>query len=271
MYLGNIENFANLMNEKALALGLTSTHFTSPHGLDNDEHYTTAYELALITNYALNNEIFCQYVSTKSISITINGYSKILNNTNELLGNLNGVYGVKTGFTNGANRCLVTSVKRDNMDIICIVLGADTKKDRTQDSIKLIEFIFKYYKPFNIKEKINTEFNNWILCNCNSFSVSKGVSNELALYLDNLNYDYFPLNSNQISSLNIYIYCNYNYTAPLSDNSIVGYLYVNIYDTNVLTLAIRNKNYIGKKNVRNFYIDIIKNYSYNLESIFYNK
>ena len=126
------------MNKKANDLGLHSTHFTSPHGLDNEMHYTTAYELALITNYVLNNSIFRNYVSTKSINITINNYSKVLKNTNELLGYLDGVYGVKTGFTNGANRCLVTAIKRNNIDIICILLGADTKKDITQYSIKFI-------------------------------------------------------------------------------------------------------------------------------------
>ena len=203
---GSVQGFADLMNKKALELGLSSTHFVTPHGLDNDDHYTTAYELAIITNYALENETFRKFVGTKSISITINNYSKTLTNTNELLGYLDGVYGVKTGFTNGANRCLVTAVKRNNMDLICIVLGADTKKNRTQDSINLIEYVFSNYSPFNLKEKINSEFENWKLCNSNSFNVSKGVSNDLEPYLENLNYDFLPLTSNQIQNLSIYIY-----------------------------------------------------------------
>lgn len=258
------------MNKKANDLGLHSTHFTSPHGLDNEMHYTTAYELALITNYALNNSIFRNYVSTKSINITINNYSKVLKNTNELLGYLDGVYGVKTGFTNGANRCLVTAIKRNNIDIICIVLGADTKKDRTQDSIKLIEYAFKYFSPINIKEKIENEFQNWILCNQNSFIVSKGTSNTLSTYLESLNYDYLPLNSNQISSLNIYIYCNYNYEAPLYKDSTIGQLYVELDDKNIIILDIKNNNSVFKKNITDFYTTILKKYSYTLESIFYN-
>lgn len=119
---GSISSFADLMNQKAVKLGLSNTHFVTPHGLDEDEHYTTAYELALLSNYAMNNEIFAKIVGTKNYTITINGYPKNITNTNELLGNLNGVYGVKTGFTNGANRCLVTACKRDNLDVICIVL-----------------------------------------------------------------------------------------------------------------------------------------------------
>ena len=135
---GSIEDFSNLMNSKAKELNLLHTNFESPHGLDSDEHYTTAYELSLLSNYALKNPIFAKIVGTKNYTITINGYPKSLSNTNELLGNLNGVYGIKTGFTNGANRCLVTACKRNNLDIICVVLGCDTKKFRTQDSIKLI-------------------------------------------------------------------------------------------------------------------------------------
>lgn len=119
---GDVSSFVGLMNNKAESLGLSNTHFESPHGLDSDNHYTTAYELSLLTDYALNNSTFLKIVGTTNYTVNINGYSKSLKNTNELLGVLNGVYGVKTGFTNGANRCLVTACKRNDMDVICIVL-----------------------------------------------------------------------------------------------------------------------------------------------------
>ena len=135
---GSIADFSELMNNKAQELGLANSHFESPHGLDSDNHYTTAYELAKLSDYALNNKTFSQIVGTKTYTATINGNPKNLSNTNELLGNLNGVYGIKTGFTNGANRCLVTACKRNDMDIICVVLGAYTKKFITQYIIKLI-------------------------------------------------------------------------------------------------------------------------------------
>jgi len=187
-----------------------------------------------------------------------------------LLGYLDGVYGVKTGFTNGANRCLVTAVKRNNMDLICIVLGADTKKDRTRDTIKLIEYAFKTFSPYNIKEKIENEFQNWILCNSNSFSVSKGSSNDISPYLENLNYEYLPLSSNQIQNLSIYIYCNYTLTAPLEKDSSIGTLAVNIDDKNIITLNIKNENSISKMTYKDFFKSLIKNYPYCLESIIFN-
>lgn len=121
-----------MMNNKAEELQLQNTHFVTPHGLDQDEHYTTAFELAKITDYALNIEKFKKIVNTKTATIHINGYEKQIANTNELLGNLNGVDGVKTGFTNNAGRCLVTSTTRNDHQIICVVLGADTKKIRTR-------------------------------------------------------------------------------------------------------------------------------------------
>lgn len=266
---GTVENFSNLMNEKANTLNLTSTHFVTPHGLDNDDHYTTAYELALITNYALNNELFCKLVGTKNYTISINGYPKKLSNTNELLGNLNGVYGVKTGFTNGANRCLVTAIKRDNMDLICIVLGADTKKDRTKDSVSLIEYSFTTFKMVNIQEKISNEFANWKLCNSSTFKVNKGISNNVDAVLEDLPFNFLPVNSNHINDISIYIYCNAEFDAPLPANSCIGYLSVSVDNKTLLTLNILNTNSIDKKSPFDFWNSLLSKYTYYLESVFY--
>lgn len=266
---GSLSGFANLMNEKCNILELTSTHFVTPHGLDNDEHFTTAYELATITNYALKNDIFRNFVGTKNYTVTINGHPKNLSNTNELLGNLNGVYGVKTGFTNGANRCLVTAIKRDNMDLICIVLGADTKKDRTKDSIQLIEYAFKNFRMINIREKIMTEFENWKLCNSSSFIVKKGLSNNVDIFLADLPFDFFPVNCNHIDNISIYIYCKTSFEAPLQMNSAIGYLTVSIDNKNILSLDIYNCNFIPQKNYTDFWNDMIKNYTSYLENLLY--
>ena len=149
------------MNRKAEELGLLHTHFTSPHGLDNPMHYTTAYELAIITDYALNIEKIAKVVNTKNYTVNINGYSKVITNTHELLGYLDGVNGVKTGFTNDAGRCLVTSVNRNGFNIIVVVLGANTKKIRTKDSIKIINYIYENYELVNLEEKILESYEKW--------------------------------------------------------------------------------------------------------------
>lgn len=266
---GDLSNFANMMNSKATSLGLSSTHFVTPHGLDDDNHYTTAYELALITNYALKNDVFANLVKTKTYTISINNHPKTLSNTNELLGNLDGFYGVKTGFTNGANRCLVTAVKRDNMDIICIVLGADTKKDRTKDSINLINYSFNNFKMVHIKEKITNEFVNWKICNSSSFRVEKGVSDSVDIIIQDIPYDFFPIKCNQTDDMSIYIYCNTELTAPLPSGSTLGYLAVSVNNQTVLTLNLYNSNSIALKSPTKFFNSFLKNYSYYLESIFY--
>ena len=82
---GTTEGFAEMMNEKAAELGLENTNFVYPHGLDHPDHYTTPYDLAILTNYALNNDKFRQVVSSSTYTVSINGYPKTIRNTNELL------------------------------------------------------------------------------------------------------------------------------------------------------------------------------------------
>ena len=257
---GSVEGFADMMNKKAAELCLTNTHYVTPHGLDDDNHYTTAYELAILTDYALNNKTFYNYVATKSYTININGYPKTLRNTNELLGNLDGVYGVKTGFTNGANRCLVTSCKRGNLDIICIVLGADSKKFRTQDSIKLIEYCFSNYEVINLKQIVDDYFNNWKAQNLDKISVFKGVSNNIDVHLKDFNYEYYPVDKKYKNNTYINIDCNYVFEAPLQANTVIGTMEINIGENNVLKFDILNTINIDKKNTLNYFSELLANF-----------
>lgn len=263
---GGITEFSNLMNKKAKELGLTNSHFESPHGLDSDNHYTTAYELALLSDYALQNKTFYNIVSTKQYTVTINGYPKTISNTNELLGNLLGVYGIKTGFTNGANRCLVSACKRDDMDIICVVLGCDTKKFRTQDSIKLIEYAFKNFQYVNISEKINEEFENWKLGNFKNFNIYKGISNDLELKISDLKNPIIPIKKDEIESLNFNISSNFDLDAPITENTVIGKITVTLNNNELVSLNILNNNSIKKKSIINYILEILSNYSVTLNS-----
>ncbi|MBR3163119.1 MAG: D-alanyl-D-alanine carboxypeptidase [Clostridia bacterium] len=261
---GSIEGFAEIMNKKSQELGLINTHFVTPHGLDNDNHFTTAYELALLTDYALNNQTFLNFVSTKNYAVTINGTQKPINNTNELLGNLNGVYGVKTGFTNGANRCLVTACKRDNLDIICVVLGADTKNFRTQDSTKLIEYTYKTYQMLDVENIINEAFSKWKQDNLSSFNISKAISNNLNPEIKNRNFKYYPVKKEDINNIKTSIECEYNLVSPLESGSKIGTIFVNIDNTSVLNYDIVNTNKIEKKNCFNYTIEFLSKFFYYL-------
>ena len=266
---GSVPEFSNLMNQNAQMLGLNNTHFVTPHGLDEEEHYTTAYELAILADYALNNEVFAQIVNTKSYTININKNSKTLNNTNELLGNLKGVYGVKTGFTNGAGRCLVTSIKRGNLDVICVVLGADTKKDRTRDSAKLIEYTFNKYEEIDIKEKIKENFEKWNEINGNRINIEKGESSKLELTLNDKDKIFtYPIEKGTEDNINIEINANLNLKAPVLENTNIGKIKVYYNAKELLEIDILNINKINKKRIKNYMSDIFKNYDNYLEGIF---
>ena len=125
---GSVEAFVSLMNRKAGELGLSSTHFVTPSGLDDftDDHYSTAEDMAKLAAYALKNEIFREICSTKTITLDLGGRSVTLWNTNRLLNSCEGVYGVKTGFTDKAGRCLITACERDGINLICVTLGDST-------------------------------------------------------------------------------------------------------------------------------------------------
>lgn len=262
---GSVPNFAELMNKKAKELGLENTSFVTPHGLDAEGHFTTAYELAILADYALQNEVFAKIVGTKNYTVTINGAPKNISNTNELLGYLNGVYGVKTGFTNGANRCLVSSVKRGELDIICVVLGADTKKDRTKDSVKIIEYIFENYTMYNIGDVILQEFNEWKEKNQSSFYIDKGITNQLEIELEKEKNSVIPIKKADIEKINVNLDYNLEYSAPLELNTKLGALEVKIGDKILYSLEIKNTNKIEKKDILDYFIQLIRDYSKSFE------
>ena len=121
---GDTDSFSTLMNERARALGLTNTSFANPHGLDNEEHYTTAKELAIIASAALKNERFKEIVSTYKKSFVSEKRSRTYVNHNKLLYLYDGCVGVKTGFTKKSGRCLVGAAEKDGLRFISVTLDA---------------------------------------------------------------------------------------------------------------------------------------------------
>lgn len=139
---GSVEKFVEMMNSKAFDIGAFDTHFSTPHGLDGDGHFTSAYDLALITRYAFNIPLFSKIVSSKEVTLNGAGGERSLRNINKLLWMMDGADGVKTGFTGKAGKCLVSSASRGSRRIICVTLDS---QDRWDDSKVLIEYGFKKY------------------------------------------------------------------------------------------------------------------------------
>ena len=129
---GTVEGFTELMNDKAHRLGMTQSHFANPNGLDSPGNYSTARDMGILTAYAMQNPIFAQTVSTKTITIG----ERCLRNHNKLLWQLEGANGVKTGYTKAAGRILISSVTRMGRQLIAVTFNAP---DDWQDHKTLIE------------------------------------------------------------------------------------------------------------------------------------
>lgn len=237
------------MNKKAEELELSNTHFVTPHGLDDENHYTTAYELAILTDYALQNKIFAQIVNTKVTTISINGNSRNIYNTNELLGCLSGVNGVKTGFTGDAGRCLVTSCTRDGNQIITVVLGCDTKKQRTSDSTKLIEYAFKNYERVNIEEIAKKEFENWKQINLKRIYINKAKDNYMEVELSEMNKKLIPIKIGEEKDISIEINAVYKYEAPVEKGTKIGNLIIKNKDEIIEIVDIKCSKNVERKSI----------------------
>lgn len=152
---GSVEAFVEIMNKKAESLGALNTHFRNPHGLSAPNHVSTAFDLAWITRYALNNPTFAQIVNTKETNIEwLDRKGKIhdrnIRNTNKLLWMLEDADGVKTGTTNAAGPCLVSSATRDNQKLIAVVLHDHS---RWYDSMMLLKYGFDSFDLYEYAEE----------------------------------------------------------------------------------------------------------------------
>ena len=141
---GSTAQFVAMMNERAKQIGAVNTHFANPHGLPDDTHYTTAYDLALISREAMQNDVLRALVSTKSADIPWEGrtYNRHLKNKNRLLSDYDGATGVKTGYTSKAGRCLVFGAMRDGLELVGVVLGC---YDWFDEAARLMDGCFDTY------------------------------------------------------------------------------------------------------------------------------
>lgn len=170
---GSVNAFVELMNEKAQKLGLENTHFTNPHGLFEENHYTTAQDLAKIMAYAMKNDIFAKItLCQKKAFSRDDGTSFLLTNHNRLLKYYDGVIGGKTGFTKKSGRCLVTCAEREGLRLIAVTLNAP---DDWNDHTELYDFGFSSYKrvnfnALNVKIPVVSGTKNEILLSSEAFS-----------------------------------------------------------------------------------------------------
>lgn len=215
---GSVEAFVQKMNLRAKELGLTSTHFVTPSGLDDntDEHYSTAYDIALLTREALKNPDFCEICKKYTAKLEFGNppYERWLTNNNKLLNTCEGVIGVKTGFTDKAKRCLVSACKRNGATLICVTLN---DPNDWLDHSKLFDYGFGMFETQTLslestKIAVNTVGGkaDTVVCKTKKVSVS--------------------MLRNRSDKVKAEIYTDPFVYAPVADNAVVGkvrYIYDN--------------------------------------------
>lgn len=146
---GSYERFAELMNLRASLIGMRNTHFVTPSGLHDNDHYSTAYDMALLAAEALENPVFAEICASPTLKVSYGSppYDRWLKNTNKLLGMCEGCIGVKTGFTDEAGRCLVSACERDGVRLICVTLN---DPNDWQDHMNMYEDAFSRITPIEI-------------------------------------------------------------------------------------------------------------------------
>lgn len=197
---GSLQAFCELMNLTAKKVGAVNSNFVNPHGLSESEHYSTARDLALITAYALKNELFSQIVSTKSINIGKGESARTLINKNKMLYNYEYATGVKTGYTKNAGRCLVSSAEKNGFKLVCVVLNCAPMFERSEE---LLQKAYSEYK--NVQLLVGGEAITYANVENTKLYVPLGVNENVYYPLtnDELNCIKFELQIGKISKIPI--------------------------------------------------------------------
>ncbi len=181
---GSVDKFAELMNRKAQLIGMKNTHFVTPSGLDADEHYSTAYDMALLATEALKNEVIREIVSEEKITVTFGNppYQRTLYNHNKLLARYEYCIGIKTGFTKKSGRCLVSAAEKDGCRVVAVTLN---DPNDWQDHERLLEYGLSCIEPIDVTKPLPFETVSVVGGDCDRVTVASagfscGGNNALA-------------------------------------------------------------------------------------------
>lgn len=245
---GSIENYGVMATKKAHEIGAINTNIANPHGLDDPSHYSTAYDMALITRYALKNKYINEAVSTKDKTVNFGSFSKNLNNTNALLRTYEYADGVKTGFTNGANRCLIASATKDNARYIAVVLGAETTKIRFNNAKTLLEECFNRYETKDISPLLKFYINIPVYKG-NIATYERKIQDNMIIPLTDEEYEKIYIKQELITEIK----------PPMKKGEKIGTIYAYIGDEKIYEKEIYLEEDITQKTVLDYFIDGIKN------------
>jgi len=254
---GSVEKFAKLMTEKAHAIGATNTNFTNSSGLPDPNHITTAHDLAKIAAYGYKNPIFSQIVSTQKKIIPWPGkdHDRELYNENKMLWLFDGGNGVKTGYTDAAGRCLVSAAKRNDIQLVAVVLDSDHMWD---DSIALLDYGFQQLQPMTLFNKGDI---------LKTVKVTDGKSDAVKLITsDNM---IVPISSDDKEQFRTIIDAPAKIEAPVVAGQKLGVARILYKDTEIgivdliATETVERKTFFGMLwgSVWNFFTFVVKNFA----------
>lgn len=208
---GSTNEFVNMMNNKTKDLGLKNTHFVNVHGLDADNHYSTAYDMAMIARELLKHDKILEYTSLYEDYLEKpDGTKTWLVNTNKLVRFYEGVDGLKTGYTSDAKYCLTSTAIKNNIRFITVVMGVDTSEHRSLDTTSMLNYGFANYK---LREILSTDKE------IGTLKVRKGKVDSVKYYVKNNINDLLKNNEEKNYSYNIN---TYNIVAPIRYGEVVG-------------------------------------------------
>lgn len=203
---GNVENFVKKMNLRAKEIGMNDTNFVTPSGLDDDEHYSTAYDMALLGCEAVKNPEFLSVCSKKSESVSYGNppYKRTLSNHNRLLRIYDGAVGVKTGFTKKSGRCLVSCAQRNGVMLVAVTLSAPGD---WSDHRKMLDYGFSLIKGETVSPDLSKI----------KIPITGGTKSDVSLKCGNV-----MLCTEDISSIKAKLYFEHFLYAPVKEGAVVG-------------------------------------------------
>ncbi|HHW46326.1 MAG TPA: D-alanyl-D-alanine carboxypeptidase [Clostridiales bacterium] len=207
---GSIEEFAKMMNAKAREIGMKDTNFVTPSGLDHKDHYTTAYDLAILTAYAMKNPEFRAAAQSVSAEVYFGNppYKRYLRNHNRLLTTYDGCIGVKTGFTKKSGRCLVSAASRDNKEVIAVTLNAP---DDWNDHMAMLDFGLSCLENYELEVPLSDD----------TIPVISGEADRVRLEIEKVR---LGLTGNEHKNITAKVHLPEFIYAPISRGDIVGYI-----------------------------------------------
>lgn len=243
---GDIPTFCRLMQKTAKKAGAYNSQFKNPHGLDEEGHYTTAYDLAIVSAKALENPTFFEISNTKTAVISGNTEvkSRYLKNKNRLLSNFDGCTGIKTGFTDSAGRCFVSSAERKGLHIVCSVLNS---ANMFEECAKFMELAFDDYQMIEVLPAYNL---------INGIEVKKGRENFVKVF-SRKGFAY-PLTKEEELCINYVIDLPEFLTAPVKKEEKVGTIKVYLKDKLLFEDDILTRDYVKKDSLLSYFKDVVK-------------